>query len=636
MSDETPENTTPDPKPAGDEQNTKKEYFTGERGRSVPRGAWWVLGIALVALLVFVIARPSWFTDDPNDTSLHVPPERHFTKTLAGSGHADGVWLTDDSPSTSYLVTLPADSARTKTRLHMSGSTQVPEQSTVFLSVSMDGQQVYNEQLASGDNEVDAFIDVPEQIADDGQVRVSIKADGTRHDDTCTTDHSAGMQIHLDPQTVLEAALTEPVHTVRDAVVSWDRDLTVVLADQGDQWRTAAAQMGMALTRAGHQVRFSPTVPDTDVRDAILVGPAGTLADGSGWSQPDGTAAGAVVGKVGGTPVLGVTSPDGSLISTYLTQPTVTTADAPGSDPISVTTTGPAGDQVALESLGADMSVGQITESRKWRVGYSLADSPGGRLPQALRVQMQLPASPPDLRWILSVDLNGTLVGSRVLNDTAGDVTIPLPPQNELLQNVLTLTVDRDRDLGGCDVRVSSYPIQIRSGSALTLGADPGAGFTALPRGLAPGFDIYVPDAGADAVEQLNAIVPTLTEFVPAQMNPDFRWNTQPEAGRPFVLVGSSPQVKPAVRLENGRIVGGPDGSALDIPAFDDGLLVETVTGAGRSPGLLIQYQGSIGTTGLPDFGRETAQVVTSQSSFGINADGSIEPTTPVREDLPR
>lgn len=142
------------------------------------------------------------------------------------------MWLTDNSPSTSYLVTLPADSGRSQTRLHLAGTSQIPDNSTVFLSVSMDGQQVFNNKLAPGDTEIETYIDVPEQIAADGQVRVQIRADGTRHDETCTPDHSAGLQIHLDPDSLVEAALDQPIHTVRDAVVSWDRNVTIALIDQ--------------------------------------------------------------------------------------------------------------------------------------------------------------------------------------------------------------------------------------------------------------------------------------------------------------------------------------------------------------------------------------------------------------------
>ncbi|MFC9355707.1 hypothetical protein ACFTZB_03850 [Rhodococcus sp. NPDC057014] len=636
--DDASGDSAPEPSEQSEQSGPDKpDYFAGERGRSVPRSAWWLLGIALVVLLAFLVTKPSWFTQDADDMSLDVPADRHFTKTLAGSGHADGVWLTDDSPSTSYLVTLPADSAREETRLHLTGTSQIAADSTVFLSVSMDGQQVYENELPTGETGIDAYVDVPDQIADDGQVRIQIRANGTRHDETCTPDHSAGMQIHLDPATVVEAALDEPIHTVRDAVVSWDRQLTVVLADQGDPWRTTAAQLGMALTRAGHQIRFADTVPESDVDNAILVGPTTTLNDQVGWSPSEDTGDGVAVGTVDDTAVVGVTSPEGSLISTYLTEPTVTTADSAGQDPRAVTPAQFTGDQVPLEALGADMSVGQITETRRWRIGYSLADLPAGRVPQSVRVDMQLPASPPDLTWILNADLNGHLVDSRALNPTAGMVTIALPPQDALLENTLTLSVQRDRDLGGCDVRVTSYPIQLQAGSALELGTDPGAGFTALPRGLAPGFGIYLPQSrNVDPITQLNAVVPTLTKFAPAQYSPEFRWNTQPAPGAPFILVGQSPEVNPLVRIQDGRIVSGPEASVLNIPAFDDGLLVGTVTSTSGAPGLTIQYVGTIGTTQLPDFGRENALVVTPQGSFAVNGDGTVAPSAPLRQDLPR
>lgn len=632
----TEEGSTPDPADdrSGDSPETT-EYFSDEKRRSVPKAAWWTLGAALAVLLVLLVARPTWFTQDADDHSLKVPPDRHFTKTLAGSGHADGVWLTDDSPSTSYLVTLPADSTRSQTRMHLLGSSQIAENSTVFLSVSLDGQQVYNQELAAGTGTVDSYIDVPGQIAADGQVRVQIRAQGTRHDETCTLDHSSGMQIHLDPDSVVEAALDSPVHTVRDAVVSWDRDVTVVLTDPGDAWRTAAAQLGMALIRSGHRVHYSDAIPENDIRNAIFVGPSASLT-AIGWTAPDNAAGddGITVGTADGQPVLAVTVPDGPRVAGFVTAPTVTTADRATSTPTSVTTTPGSPTQVPLAALGTDMSVGQITDTRRWRVRYSLADLPGGRLPQTVQVSMTLPDSPDDLTWILNADLNGRLIASRALNPTAGQTTIALPPQNALLDNELTLSVERDRNLGGCDVRVTSYPIQMGQDSALVMGDDPGAGFTAVPRTLSPGFDVFIPDADTSAVRQLNAIVPTLTAFVPAQYNPRFRWRTQPEIGKPFILVGESPSVAPTVRIENGRIVTGENGAVLDIPQFENGLVVQNARGGG-SAGLVVQYTGSIGDTALPDFGTEAARVVTTQGSFAIAADGTVLPTTPARQGAP-
>ncbi len=50
----------------------------------------------------------------------------------------------------------------------------------------------------------------------------------------------------------------------------------------------------------------------------------------------------------------------------------------------------------------------------------------------------------------------------------------------------------------------------------------------------------------------------------------------------------------------------------------------------------MIRSRGIIGQTELPDFGPETAQVITPQGSFTINGDGTVATDTPPRQDLPR
>ncbi|NDZ97603.1 hypothetical protein G3I13_21545 [Streptomyces sp. SID6673] len=626
MSDEKP--VDPSPKPASGaeaEDTTQKEYFAGERGRTVPRAAWLVLAVALVILLVFVFVQPKWFTHDADDTSLDVPADRHFTKTLEGAGHADGVWLTDDSPSTSYLVTFPADSARDETRLHLSGTSQVAADSVVFMTVKMDGQQVYKSELPHGEHDVDTFVDVPDQIADDGHVRVQVMLTGSLSNQTCVADHSTGMQVHLDPGTVVEAALTERVHTVRDAVVSWNRDVTVVIADQTDEWRTAAAQLGIALTRAGHRVTFAGNVPDSDVQNSIVVGPVQKLGD-LGWSATDSSNDSIVMGTANNTPVVGIVTPRGDLISSFLTSTSVTTADSDQNDPQTLPVVAATGNEVGLERLGADTSVTQIGDNHKWRAAYSLADLPDGRLPQAVRVALQLPASPDDLTWILNTELNGQLIDSRRLPKTpTTQATIPMPATAQLMDNTVTFTVQRDRNIGGCDVRVTNYPIQLESSSALVLGNDPGAGFTSLPRILTPGSAVYWPDAAkSNAVDELNAVIPALTKFIPDGAQPSFEWNAQPAPGKPFILVGQSPEVNTLVRLQDGRLVAGPGSSALDISSFDNGMVLQTATSTSRAGGLAITYVGAPGRMRLPAFGREPAEVVTSQASFAVGPDGKV------------
>ncbi|MDG3016395.1 hypothetical protein [Speluncibacter jeojiensis] len=617
----------------GAAEQPEADYFPGEKGRRIPRSAWWVLGVAVVALVAFLIVRPYWFKGSTSD--LHVPADRHFTKTLAGLGQADGVWLSDDAPSTSFTVPLPVDAEPGKTQLRLHGSTQVAPNSTVFLVVAMNGKTVYKRALPSGDNVLDQTIQVPAGTVDSGEVRVRVRTQGTLHGDICMPDHSAGMLIHLTPDTMVESALGETVRTVRDTVAGWDRRLTVVTADQGDQWRTAAAQLGIALTQHGYDVTFASGVPGSNVQDTILVGPADRLF-GMGWKAGDTKGDGVVTGTVADAPVLGIVESQADVISRLLTTPALAAADTSTSAPQAVATTAPTGNPVTLSSLGADLSEQQITESQRWRVGYSPADLPGGMLPKDLRVAFQLPASPADLTWILNVQLNGRLIDSRPLAHSTEPVVIPLPPTAQKVNNNLVIEVERDRDLGGCGVRVTSYPIQLLDTSVLDLGDQPMAGFTGVPRTLAPGFAVYVPGANPqDTDNVLTAALPTLATFVPAQYSPAFHWNAQPAPGQPFVLLGQSPDVSTVAHVQDGRLVAG-NGQPLNVSSFANGVLSQCATGPGGAGGLAIQPVGEAPAVPTPDFGQECIQVATTGGSFALDPNGAVVLTGPPRAAAPR
>ncbi|WP_440713960.1 hypothetical protein [Gordonia sp. FQ] len=598
------------------------DHFPGERGRTVPRAAWWVLGVALVVLIAFVLARPDWFSHRDDGRGLGVPDDRHFTHSLADLGRSDGVWLTDDSPSATFTTVLPADSGPGRTRLRLRGTTQVPEAATVFLTVVTDGQQIAKISLPHGEQKLDAIVTVPEGQVAGGRLRTQIRIEGALGDTVCLADQTVGMQVHLAPDSMVEAALDTPVHTVRDAVAGWGHELTIALRDDDPQWRTAAAQLGLALTRAGHRVRFADRISPEDRRDTVLVGPENTLTGDDHWHRRDDPGTGLVLGAVSGTPVLALTDPRGAITGDYLTTAVLATGDAGAADPLAVTVPGPAGDEVPLAALGADTGSVRITESRRWRADYALAGLAGGRAPRAVRAQFTLPASPSDLTWILNVELNGTLVESRPLGRD-GAVTVPLPAARQAATGSVSLTVQRDRDLGGCDVRVTGYPIQLDDSSALLLGPPPAGGLASIPAALSPGYTVYVPDAAAPAVATLDALVPVLAALDPAGSAPDIVWGGAPPAGHPFVVVGTAPGVTTPVTLDGDRLRAG---SGLNVPAFRTGLLLQTAAGPGAAPGLSIVARGETDGLVLPQLGADAAVAVTPSGAFAVARDGSTVP----------
>ncbi|UGT53340.1 hypothetical protein [Nocardia asteroides] len=586
--------------------------------------------MAIALVLTYAVVRTGLLnrTDDPYD----VAPDHLFAASLSELGHPDGITLSNEAPSASFVVALPVDSTRPHTRLRLSGTTQVAEDSTVFLIVSMDGQQVYQQELSRGRNDLSDTVTVPDKAASDGKVRVTVRTRGNLAHEPCTTDRSAGQVITLAPETALEAVLDEPVHTLRDAISGWSRTLTLVLTDTSDPWRSTAASTGVALHRAGYVVRFATAIPADGPGNIVLFGSSSQLTAATGWSASTTTAGDDLaLGRLGDTAVVGVIEPDPVVVARTLTTQLATVADAASTDPRTTRVVPAEGDAVALSVLGADSAPVDIIDSHRWRAHYRLADLPGGRLPKSLRVAFQLPASPADLAWLLTTEVNGQILDSRRLEPTRDPVVIGVPPEIQLLDNTVTLTVQRDRDLGGCEVRQSAYPIQLLDASAVELGDDPGAGFTALARELAVGATVYFPGADpASTANLLTAAVPLVAEFLPAHSEPELRWNAQPAPGRPFLVVSADEiGAETLVRVHNGRLVAGRDPVSLDISAFTTGLVVQCAGVGLDARGVAVQYGGDTADVTLPAFGRECVQVITPGASFTLDPSGALPAQAP-------
>ncbi|MBZ5737783.1 cellulose biosynthesis cyclic di-GMP-binding regulatory protein BcsB [Nocardioides mangrovi] len=597
--------------------------------RLVPRGALVLLGIVVVLVLVFVFVRPEWLSGEADDAS----PDRQVSTTLSDIGMVDGLRLSDDNSTTQTVtMALPVDSTVGNPRLSLVGTTAAAEDSTVFLRVLADGQSVYVEQLDAGQHDLDADIPLPDSVAEDGSVRVQVRLTGSLDQRRCTITQELGALVVLDPdRTRVRGTLSSPLHTVRDVVADLDHDVTLDLAfPAGDtEWFETAARYAVALTQAGHEVTYrdvgnADDLPD-DQDSQVLLGPADTLAD-LGWDagDPSGDADPTVqVGTVGDLAHLGVLEPS-EVTPTFLSTAAVTTADTGASSPRRAEPERLAGDGVTLESLGVDTSVQSLTDTRTWRAAYSLADLPDGSLPTRLRLEVSVPITTDDSRWLVQVQLNGQLLDSVRLpgDDAAQQVTLDLPSGLEALRNQLSITLLRDRDLGGCNVRQTTYQVQVLPSSRLVLGGT-GEGFTAVPADYAGGFDVLLPSASAeDPATSLADLVPTLAELSGWEQDLAFGWDGTP-GQRPFLLLGNPPADAP-VQVADGRITA----AGLDLQSFADGLVVQCVPG-----GVAVTAVGVPGDV-VPPYARESARLVTGDGGgFVVSGSGRVVTAPPVRAD---
>lgn len=609
--------------PAGSapETTTDSEHFAGEHNRRVPRSAWWVLAVAVVILLVILAARPGWFDRDTANQRLKVPADRYLSTTIADLGSSDGFWLNDEAPSSTFRIKVPVDTDLSRIRWRLRATTQVPADSTVFLSVAFNGVQADRRQLESGEHKINELIDVPASAVRDGVVRIQVRLSGFLNETVCVADRDTGANVHIRPESMLEAAMGRRPSTVRDVASLWHEKVTVVVATDDPSWWTAAAQLGVALSRDGHQVDFRSDLPDSTDGALLLMGETDAV-NALGWKSEAGEPV--AVGTLSNAPTLAVRSTDVTAAAQQLTGPALVLADSPGSDPLRIGSSTPTGGEVGVANLGTDLTPATIIESHSWRMRYSLADMPGGKLPREARLAMELPASPADLTWVVNTQLNGHLIDSRPLVKGRA-ATIPLPAQFQRVSNTVTFTVQRDRNLGGCDVRQTPYSMAVSPSSALVLGEPAPNGFVAVPAALQQNVQVVAPSGSAeDTAALLTATMGTVAEFVPTGALPEFRWDgTPPAAPRPFIALGSIAGLATPLSVQGDRVVSA-SGRGLDTGPIDSGLVLSVVYAGNDVRGLALTPIGQPGVMQPYDLGFQSAEVLTAHGSVAVDREGRL------------
>ncbi|MDF1856749.1 hypothetical protein [Pseudooceanicola sp.] len=108
---------------------------------------------------------------------------------------------------------------------------------------------------------------------------------------------------------------------------------------------------------------------------------------------------------------------------------------------------------VPISVLGADTQTTSFRGSRRWTLGYRLADMPEGRLPDRLDLSLITSRLGDEIDWNLRVTLNGTLIHSSSHDGRAGRIDLPvaLPAARQALINEIEVTlVDPTPNQGIC------------------------------------------------------------------------------------------------------------------------------------------------------------------------------------------
>ncbi|MBD0864069.1 hypothetical protein IA539_23170 [Gordonia sp. zg691] len=615
------------------------------RATWLPRRALLFFALVAVLVLVFVWLRPNWFIPASGGDGPTATAGTDFVQTLSTAGSGDDVVLSDDNTtSSSFTFTRPQDARVTDTRLILSGRSQAEVSRPVFLKVFIDGAMRHVERLGDGKRELDIEVAIPQRAVEDNAIDVQVRLSGASGDEQCVSDRELGALVVLDARgTRVTGDLDSPLESVRDVVTGLGQRVTLrIVPPEGDSsgelargWIETATRVGVALTREGYEVRVVDASGDVrDGNSTILIGPVTALA-GLGWEPTDGATGSILTGRLGDRSVLAVVGTSGDVTVPFRAGGADVIADAAFSTPRTQETEPRHGSVMSLAELGLDTSAVQVTRSRAWRVAYSLADLPGGRAPQSARLGFQVPPAPPGSRWLTQIQLNGQLVASRVLTapGTTDWVDAPLPAAATQVRNQLTITVSRDRDISGCQVREAPYSVALSPDSAL-VGRAEGAGFTALPAAFAWGFETALPAVAArNPAQTVSALVPALAEFSGLYGSLEFVWERTPD-GRPFVLLGSMPiaGIAAPVALSGDRL----EAAGVDVTSMSNGLVLQTAATQSGATGLLITPVGDPADVLLPPLGREAALIVpTGGRALVVDEAGRVVPHPPERTPPP-
>lgn len=304
----------------------------------------------------------------------------------------------------------------------------------------------------------------------------------------------------------------------------------------------------------------------------------------------------------------------------------------------------------SVERFGVDTSIQRIADSREWRSDYSLAQTPGGLLPEALAVDLRLPEGPEGFTNIAHVELNGEFIDSRRLQPGVENrYAVALPPERQAVSNEIAVVLQRHRDDGGCEISQQRYPVQLTADSGLVFARGAGAaGFTALPTAFAEGVMVRAPEglSGTGRLIAARVAAEAVAQFVPvdAPLRFDFVMSENGESGPvdgPFLAVNTQPaNASAALRVYADRLVmDSRGGQGADVRALSDLALVQT--GRARlnpgapedqarfASGLIVHAIDSAPSLAGARFGRDFVAIV--------HADGqSVTPATASLDGLDR
>jgi len=525
-------------------------------------------------------------------TSAHagLQSENLHKVSFEDSGSRDGLVVSGFPSYASTSLALVRDQAPRTVRLVLSGEQDVSPEAVTALRVTVNGRRVMERVLAPGRRSFNWVFDLTQELSNEPGARVAFQLMGDLPDHLCHNERSMGAMVSFDARSGLEIELDGPLSSVRDVMALTPRKVTIAL-QEGEAWLELAARLGASLSRNGYQVDM---INLADAAARLRPGERGVILAASpealqraGFNPVrERTSAGAGLYRRAGVTMVALTDPARFDTVRFLTSEAASMARGDSIDPVAFNVRQGQTPLIPVSTFGVDTSIHNITNSREWRFDYALSQMPGGRLPEALTVDLRLPEGPDGFTNIAHVQLNGQMIDSRrVAAGMNNRYAVALPAARQGLGNDIAITVQRHRDEGGCAISQQRFPVQLSDESGLVASqTGRGEGFASLPRDFAGGLTVRLPSglSGQERLVIARVTAETLARFAPHDAALDFQF-TETDNGisraidRPFLSVNATPSNAQApLRVYADRVVMDADGgSQVDVRALSNLTLLQ-------------------------------------------------------------
>ncbi|WP_428929113.1 cellulose biosynthesis cyclic di-GMP-binding regulatory protein BcsB [Marinibacterium sp. SX1] len=451
------------------------------------------------------------------------------------------------------------------------------------LTVRLADRIAHVEPLEDAGGRATIEIDVPRSAVSSGFVKVGLDYSGANSENICIDERASGDFLRVLPSSALRVDF---------------------LSDRLDTLGRVAGAMPRA-KRLAYDPALSPAqvLPFVMSSAALFDGEYGLVGlgadgagDGDGWqalpmqlNQAQGGDGGAVsviddaglpgLGFSGDAPELGVALLGSLWRDLAQGRSTVARVIAPRSRSAEAT---------SFAQLGAPDTTLMVTNSSTYEFTFTADGFPTGQLPAAVELLVGAARSPQNRGVTVSAYLNGSLIGSRPLNEAQPVwMNFAIPRGLVGRENQFAVQVQRQTEAGNCLFAPQGYPAQILPQSRFVLRSAPApdTDFFLMRQSFASGAEIRLGD-GLDLDGALPWVLPIAGAILPDDVALTVQ-GIEDGGDRPFIHVGPDAPAgsEPPVRFDRGRVeVSDSAGTLLyDGDGLDDVGIVQIVSVDGRN-----------------------------------------------------